>query len=174
MKGRVIFVFGGTRSGKSRFAVRIAEGLGENRLYIATAEARDQEMLERIEQHQQQRGDGWRTAEEPLDVADVLEVVPDDSVILVDCITIWLSNAIERHGLFSDVFMEQQLTRLHEAANNAGFRIVLVSNEVGMGIVPDNEAARRFRDMAGEINQKAAAFADDVYFVTAGIPQKIK
>lgn len=172
-----MLVLGGTRSGKSIYALRKAEGLGAQRLYIATAEAGDDEMMQRIEQHRQQRGGGWRVAEVPLDIAGVLEVTQEGTVILLDCLTFWIANAMTQEvnkGVDAREYLGAQARRLHEAVKDREFLMVIVSNEVGMGIVPDNALARKFRDLVGDMHQMIAAMADEVYLVVAGLPQKLK
>ena len=177
MAGQFILVLGGTRSGKSIYALRRAEAMGDSRLYIATAEVGDDEMMTRIEQHRQQRGEGWRTAEEPLDIAGVLEVTEEGTVILLDCLTFWLANAMAMEantGTDCKAFLQDQVRHLHAETKDRNFKIIMVSNEVGLGIVPDNALARRFRDLVGDMHQMIAELADEVWFVIAGIPQKIK
>ncbi|MDH4099134.1 MAG: bifunctional adenosylcobinamide kinase/adenosylcobinamide-phosphate guanylyltransferase [Nitrospirota bacterium] len=177
MAGQLILVLGGTRSGKSIYALRRAEAMGDHRLYIATAEARDDEMMARIEQHRKQRGEGWRAAEEPLDVAGVLEVTEEGTVVLLDCLTFWVANAMAMEvnsGIDSKAFLQGQIRNVHTATQDRGFRILIVSNEVGMGIVPDNALARKFRDLVGDMHQMIAELADEVYLVVAGLPQKLK
>lgn len=163
-------ILGGARSGKSRFAEELAlEGAGQ-RIYIATAEALDDEMAERVAHHRRQRGDGWQTVECPLALAEEIaaHAVPD-AVLLVDCLTLWLSNLMMAGA---DVVAETG--RLVDAIAAAPGTLLLVSNEVGQGIVPDNALARRFRDEAGRLNQAVARAADAVWFVTAGIPARLK
>lgn len=177
MAGQFVLILGGTRSGKSIYALRRAEAMSDNRLYVATAEASDDEMMARIEQHRKQRGDGWRAAEEPLDVAGVLDVTEEGAVILLDCLTFWAANAMAMEvntGVDCKAFLQEQVRRLYAGTRDRNFRILMVSNEVGMGIVPDNALARKFRDLVGDMHQMIAEVADEVWFVMAGIPQKIK
>ena len=172
---RITFVIGGARSGKSSFALREAAKIEGRKAYIATAQALDDEMTERIRKHKDERGAEWDTFEEPVKVPEIIADIKDKySVIVLDCLTIWLSNMmcsnIDCNTKIDDlitVLKNSQLSTLNS-------RLFIVSNEVGMGIVPENELARRFRDMAGFLNQKAAEIADEVYLVTAGIPTKIK
>lgn len=170
-KNKIVFVIGGTRSGKSAFALKMASLVLGEKAYIATAEALDSEMEERIKKHRDQRGEDWTTFEEPLNLANAIEDISGRySVIIVDCLTLWLSNIM--HGALD---VEAQIKGLNsKLLSKRPSVLYLVSNEVGMGIVPDNEVARRFRDMAGYLNQRAAEIADEVYLVTAGIPLKIK
>jgi len=173
---KITFVIGGARSGKSSVALKEASMLKGQKAYIATAQALDKEMKERIEKHKKERGADWDTYEEPLKVVDLISKLKNKhEVVLLDCLTIWLSNTILGN---SDIKMEMErmiaaLKNLQLATCNLQ-RIFIISNEVGMGIVPENELARRFRDMAGQLNQKIAETADEVYLVTAGIPMKIK
>lgn len=164
---RVTLVLGGARSGKSRFAEGLAPQTG-TRTYLATAEAFDDEMRERISHHQVQRGAGWTTIEAPLDLAAALRGIETDFV-LVDCITVWLGNLMHH----------QREVRTHVAELCAALRecratVVLVSNEVGLSIVPENALARRFRDEQGFANQRLAEIADSVYFIAAGLPLALK
>ena len=172
MRGKIIFVIGGARSGKSSFALKEASEVSGKKAYIATAEALDSEMKDRIERHKKDRGNNWDTYEEPLKISNVLfDIKTKYDVIVVDCLTLWLSNLMSRN---SDIFNEiEKFINALRITHHAS-RIYIVSNEVGMGIVPDNEMAREFRELAGFLNQKIAEIADEVYLVTAGIPIKIK
>jgi adenosylcobinamide kinase/adenosylcobinamide-phosphate guanylyltransferase len=170
-KQKSIFVTGGARSGKSSFALKKAEKIDGRRLYIATAEALDEEMESRIIRHKTQRGDGWDTFEEPLMISEVIrKLAADYKVIVVDCLTMWLSNAMHRNA---DIERETE-NLANILRDKPDTHIYIVSNEVGAGIVPENELARRFRDLAGIINQKIAGASDEVFMVVAGIPIKIK
>ncbi|RJQ49451.1 MAG: bifunctional adenosylcobinamide kinase/adenosylcobinamide-phosphate guanylyltransferase [Nitrospiraceae bacterium] len=186
MSVQIFFITGGARSGKSSFAMSEAGKVKGRKAYIATAQALDEEMHDRILRHRQQRSAEWDTYEEPLQVTDVLEkIMTAHDVVLLDCLTLWLSNLMIREPdsgrirptvdeyLSEFVAMLQQLKGLSHDTRHAS-RLFIVSNEVGMGIVPENELARKFRDHAGILNQKIAAIADEVYLVTAGIPVKIK
>lgn len=170
-KNKIVFVIGGARSGKSEFALKTAASIPGEKAYIATAEALDAEMEKRIKKHKDQRGEDWTTFEEPLNLANAIEDISGRySVIVIDCLTLWLSNIM--HGALD---VEAQIKGLNsKLLSKRPSVLYLVSNEVGMGIVPDNEVARRFRDMAGYLNQRVAKIADEVYLVTAGIPLKIK
>ncbi len=165
-----VFVLGGARSGKSGFAERLIADSGSECHYVATGRAWDDEMQARIAQHRALRGDRWTTHEEPLDLVGRLAAIDDATrAILVDCLTLWVTN-----------LMMEKRDMAAEFAALAGFlpqaraRLVLVSNEVGLGIVPDNEMAREFRDHAGRLHQMIAASAAEVYFVAAGLPLKMK
>ena len=161
-------VLGGARSGKSRFAEGLLAALGGERLYLATAEAGDAEMAARIRHHRERRGQGWRTVEAPLEVPAALAGAGADAVLL-DCLTLWVSNLIAARR---DV--DSAGEALCRALDGAQAPVVVVSNEVGLGIVPDNALAREFRDQAGRLNQRVAAAAERVYFVAAGLPLLLK
>ena len=163
-------VLGGARSGKSAVAERIAVAGAARRVYIATARAGDEEMAARIAGHQARRGTGWRTVEEPLDIAPAIAAAAGPGVaVLVDCLTLWLMNLIE-----AGRDAEAAGDGLAETLDNAEGTVVVVSNEVGLGIVPGNELARAFRDAAGALNQRIAAAAGNVILVTAGLPLPLK
>lgn len=165
-----LFVLGGARSGKSRFAQARAEATGLSLAYIATAEAWDDEMRERIRLHQHDRGGAWSTIESPIALPETIEAHDaPDTALLVDCLTLWISNL-----LLSDRDIPAATARLTAAIANARGHIILVSNEVGLGIVPENALARRFRDEAGRVNQRVAACADEVQFVAAGLNLRFK
>lgn len=166
----VVLVGGGARSGKSRQALKLAKARGGRLGFIATAEARDAEMRERIAAHRAQRGAEFVTIEEPIDVASVLKQrAAEFDAVIVDCLTLWLGNLMHAGR---DVDMETG--RLLKAAKNSPALIVLVANEVGAGIVPENELARRFRDLAGLMNQQVAEAAGEVYWMAFGCPLKVK
>lgn len=165
-----ILVLGGTRSGKSRYAELLAKGWRGPRVYIATAQAHDEEMAERIREHQERRGEEWATVGALLDLASpIRDSARDDAFLLVDCLTLWLSNMMH-----AECNCEMATSELVAAVSEAPGTIVLVSNEVGMGIVPDNALGRRFRDMAGLVNQRVADVCDEVVFMAAGLPMVLK
>jgi adenosylcobinamide kinase/adenosylcobinamide-phosphate guanylyltransferase len=166
----LVLVLGGARSGKSALAERIVTESGLARVYVATAEAGDAEMAERIAHHRARRGDGWRTVEEPERLETVLgaEAGPDRA-ILVDCLTLWLSNLMH-----SAADIEHRTQSLRELAPKLPGLVVCVSNEVGLGLVPETPLGRRFRDAQGRLNQAVAAVADRVLFVAAGLPITLK
>lgn len=173
MSKRVYFITGGARSGKSAFAEKLANDNAGKRAYIATAQALDAEMAAKIEKHRQNRGTAWDTFEEPLAVAELLTKLSNTyDFVLLDCLTLWLSNVMAHSD--GDDAVISHTNELVGAIKDFGGTCVVVSNEVGLGIVPDNPLARRFRDFAGMLNQKIAQAADDVYFTAAGIPVKIK
>lgn len=166
----VTLVLGGARSGKSRYAEQRAEGAGGPCIYLATATAGDGEMAARIAEHRRRRGPQWRTHEAPLELVDALaSTAASGSVVLVDCLTLWLSNV-----LFADLDPEAETERLIAALPKLSGPVIFVANEVGLGIVPDNALARRFRDAAGRLNQAVAAAAQSVIFVAAGLPLVLK
>ena len=167
----VTLVLGGARSGKSRYAEQLVEGQGKG-LYLATAEPMDDEMRARIVKHQARRGDIWKTIEEPRELVAVLtrESCPDRP-ILVDCLTLWLS-----YVMFHDISAEGELQKLMDLLQSGALRgpVVFVSNQIGLGVVPDNEVSRAFVDAQGELNQLVAKLANRVVLVTAGLPQVLK
>ena len=165
---RLTLVLGGARSGKSRYAESLVTALPAPWIYVATAEARDAEMTERIAAHQARRGAGWRTLETPRDVVGAL-TAHGTTPLLVDCLTLWLANA-----LLASADADAEIERLEAALEQASAPLVLVANEVGFGIVPDNPLGRRFRDLQGLLNQRIAARADRVVLVIAGLPLTIK
>jgi len=167
--GLLTLVLGGARSGKSRYAEWLIATYPPPWIYIATAEARDDEMAERIAAHKARRDDGWQTVEAPHDVVAALEAAPAGAAVLVDCLTLWLSNLME--GAFD---IDSQTARLQEVLAARSGPTVLVSNEVGLGIVPDNALARRFRDLQGTLNQNLAAQAPRVIMMVAGLPVAVK
>lgn len=170
---KVTFITGGARSGKSRHAEGLALSYGEPLLYVATGAAGDGEMSERIRRHRERRGDAWQTIEEPVDLAGVLQ--GHDGwfrATLVDCVTLWLSNMLLASNDADRVLAEVRRTAGLFATLQTP--LILVSNEVGMGIVPDNRLARTFRDLAGEANELLAAAADEAYALFSGLPLKLK
>lgn len=163
-------VLGGARSGKSAYAEALLADIAGPRIYVATAEAGDAEMAERIAHHQTRRGAAWRTVEAPLDLATALDAhASAEGALLVDCLTLWLNNLMA-----ADRDIEAESAALERAVVGSPGRIVLVSNEVGLGIVPDNPLARRFRDCAGRLNKRMATAADEVVFIAAGLPLTLK
>jgi adenosylcobinamide kinase/adenosylcobinamide-phosphate guanylyltransferase len=168
-QGLVTLVLGGARSGKSRYAEWLVATYPQPWIYVATAEARDEEMAERIAAHKARRAAGWRTVEAPHDLADALQAAPEGSALLVDCLTLWLSNLME-----AGFDIEAQTARVQAALASRTGPTVLVSNEVGLGIVPDNALARRFRDLQGTLNQTMAAQAARVIMMVAGLPVAVK
>jgi adenosylcobinamide kinase/adenosylcobinamide-phosphate guanylyltransferase len=162
-------VLGGARSGKSRHAEALVTALPPPWLYIATGEPRDDEMAARIAEHRARRGAQWHTVEAPCDLAGALAAAPAGTAVLVDCLTLWLTNV-----MLAGSDIDAEIVRLESALAQRGGLIVVVANEVGLGIVPDNALARRFRDAAGRLNQRLAAQADRVVLLVAGIPMTVK
>jgi adenosylcobinamide kinase/adenosylcobinamide-phosphate guanylyltransferase len=165
-----LFVLGGARSGKSRYAQGRAEACPGALAYIATAQAFDDEMADRIARHRDDRDARWTTLEEPLDLAGAIDRAGAGAgAVLVDCLTLWLSNL-----MLAELPLNAPVAALGEAIRRCPCPLVLVSNEVGLGIVPDNPLARRFRDEAGRLNQAVAALAGEVQFIAAGLPLRMK
>ena len=165
-----LFVLGGARSGKSRYAQHRAEAAGGSPVFVATAEAFDDEMRARIAQHRADRDARWQTVEVPRDLPVMIDTLnARDAVLLVDCLTIWTSNL-----LLADADIPAGTAQLCAAIDRFEGMLILVANEVGLGIVPDNALARRFRDAAGLVNQAVAASADEVVLLTAGLPLTLK
>ncbi|MDB5566585.1 MAG: adenosylcobinamide kinase [Tardiphaga sp.] len=163
-------VLGGARSGKSPFAERLIHDSGLTRVYLATATAGDDEMTTRIAQHRKQRGDGWITIEEPLALVDALtREATHGRAVLVDCLTLWLSNL-----MFAERDPEIEARRLVRFLGVAKYPIVFVSNEVGLGLVPETPLGRAFRDAQGRLNQIVAAAVPQVVFIAAGLPLWLK
>ncbi len=167
--GRLTFILGGARSGKSRHAEALIEELPPRWTYVATGQAFDAEMRERIELHKARRDERWTTLDAPLDLVGALGMLEDDRPVLVDCLTLWLSN-----HMLADSDLERECAALESALSHPRGPWFVVSNEVGLGIVPDNALGRRFRDAQGRLNQRSAAIADDVIFMVAGLPMKVK
>jgi len=173
MKKKIIFITGGVRSGKSQFALRLAQNFPGPKAFLATAQALDQEMADRIQRHKRNRPKGWQTLEEPLRVAEILKEEGDRfRLILLDCLTLWISNGLMAN--WTDKKILQKADRLLRVCRDARCSLIIVSNEVGMGIVPDNPPARVFRDLSGLIHQKISRQADEVYFMVSGLPLQLK
>jgi adenosylcobinamide kinase/adenosylcobinamide-phosphate guanylyltransferase len=175
---RTIFITGGARSGKSTFAEKLSLGFGTQLGYLATAQTLDGEMAERVMRHRERRGTQWSTIEEPVYLAEALARCDGQyQAILVDCLTLWLSNLLFKYEESGDNIEErisEDLQNLKSTLQGMVTPVLLVSNEVGMGIVPDNKLSRLFRDIAGTANQTLAAAADEVHVVISGIPLKLK
>jgi len=169
---RIILLVGGARSGKSRYALQLGEKIQGRRAFIATAEPLDEEMEERIREHKLSRSRDWVTIEEPLNLVDTMAKINGFyDVILVDCLTLWLSNMLVKG---SESLTRREIQRLKESIQALSGVAIFVSNEVGEGIVPDNKLARTFRDINGWMNQIIAECASEVYRMMCGIPVKIK
>jgi adenosylcobinamide kinase/adenosylcobinamide-phosphate guanylyltransferase len=170
-KGKSItLVLGGVRSGKSRFALKLAEKKSSV-AFVATAKAVDEEMRNKIHRHQQERPKHWRTFEEPLDLTRVFsETAQQFEILLVDCLTLFVANVLEADG----GLVNARINGLVEALRKVTTSVVLVSNEVGSGVVPPYSSGRQFRDLLGEVNQKVASVADNVVLMVAGLPLVLK
>ena len=165
----LILVIGGARSGKSRHAERLIAEHQPPWIYVATAEALDDEMGERIAQHRARRDERWQSMEAPHALANAIREAPGDRPLLLDCVTLWLSNR-----LLAAADLEQEIAMLCDVLRARSGATIVVSNEVGLGIVPENALARRFRDLSGVANQLLAARADRVEFIAAGLPLRLK
>ena len=171
----LIFITGGARSGKSKLALQLAERTGGKVAFIATAQAGDDEMAERILIHKKSRPKEWTTIEEPIDIPSAISKVADHDVAIIDCLTLLLSNLmLEDKSLDETGRILGRMEDLVKASRSFKGTVIVVSNEVGMGIVPENELARKFRDLAGRANQIIADAADEVYLCVSGIPVKLK
>lgn len=171
--GASALVMGGCRSGKSDHAQRLAEAAGRRRLFIATCVPADEEMHQRVKRHRESRGEGWYTVEESLDIDSVILLNKQRfDAILIDCLTLWTTQLTLASA--SDEDVGRRLDALTAAMAAPGAPLIFVANEVGCGIVPENALARRFRDVAGRVNQRVAAAADHVVWMVAGIPVTIK
>jgi len=169
---RTVLILGGARSGKSSFALREASRAPGEKAFVATAEALDDEMEKRIVNHRRERGQEWNTFEEPLEIPSLIRRIgPTHGVVLIDCLTLWVSNIMMR-ALSPDRY-EEDLVDALSAPVGAPLTLI-VSNEVGLGLVPESPMGREYRDNLGRLNARVAAAATDVYFLAAGIPMKIK
>ena len=168
---KIVLVLGGARSGKSGYALEQASGAQGRKAFIATAEALDDEIRLRIENHKQERGKEWDTFEEPLHIASVIESIKGKyDVALVDCLTLWVSNIMH-----AGLSLDEEINKLVSSISvSPPALLYIISNEVGLGLVPDSPLGRLYRDHLGRLNQKIARLATDVVFMVAGIPAKIK
>jgi len=164
--GKVIFITGGIRSGKSAYAVELAMRY-EKRLFLATAEAFDSEMKKRIEKHRKERGSLFETKEVPVYLADAINSISDADVCVIDCVTVWLNNLMHYDRL-------DEIDNFKKAIKNPKSDLIIVSNEVGMGIMPNNEMARRYADLLGELNKEIAESASEVFLMISAVALKIK
>jgi adenosylcobinamide kinase / adenosylcobinamide-phosphate guanylyltransferase len=162
-------VIGGAASGKSRFAEGLCVQSGQSKIYVATAQVYDEEMTQKVVRHLAQRGDNWTTIEAPIDVASALGRATKKDVVLIDCATLWLTNII-----LGDFDLEAETAKLLTAISSCHAPVVIVSNEVGQGIVPDNALSRKFRNAQGQLNQALAKQAELVVAVMAGLPLALK
>jgi adenosylcobinamide kinase / adenosylcobinamide-phosphate guanylyltransferase len=170
MPSTIIYISGGARSGKSHYAQNLAKRLSPNPIYLATAQALDSEMEQRILRHQMDRDARWQNHEEPADLAGALRRLDaDGAVILIDCLTLWLSNL-----MLAECDIAAQRAALCALLPTLRATTIFVSNEVGMGIVPDNALSRHFRDEAGRLNQDIAALSHQAYFMVSGLPLRLR
>ena len=170
----ITLITGGVASGKSAWALKLGETCGSNRAFLATATAQDAEMQQKIDTHRQERGNRWQTFEEPRDIAGTLEKIDGRfDVVIVDCLTLWVSNLLTLFGL-SEHAAGQECARLVAAAHHAASPLILVSNEVTMGIMPADALSRSYQRLLGRLNKDMAAVAGTVYYMVCGIAQKIK
>lgn len=165
----LILVIGGAASGKSAYAEQIVNAAGRAKVYVATARIFDDEMREKVADHVTNRGPGWRTIEAPTEIETALQTCAEDDIALLDCATMWLTNV-----MMDDADLRESTARLLLSLENAPCPVVVVTNEVGHGIVPENKLARSFREAQGRLNQQLAAQADRVILVTAGLPLALK
>jgi len=175
MNKELVLILGGARSGKSSFAQRLAKKAGSNVLFLATAQAGDDEMAERIARHKTSRPATWHTIEEPLELASVLQrEASSTDVVIVDCLTLWLNNLLLKEGGTSETEVLEQVDRLLDVYKNGTASYIVVSGEVGLGLVPPYPLGRIYRDILGWVNQKVASRADKVFLMVAGIPLELK
>ncbi|MCX5678280.1 MAG: bifunctional adenosylcobinamide kinase/adenosylcobinamide-phosphate guanylyltransferase [Candidatus Omnitrophica bacterium] len=171
--GKIIFILGGARSGKSNYATALAGKSGKKVAFIATCQGLDEEMRMRITSHRKQRPSSWKTFEEPLDIRKALKNARSGfDAILIDCLTLLVSNLLLK-GV-EGAAIEKKITGIIKELKNMKSDSIIVSNEVGLGIVPENNLARDFRDIGGRVNQIVAKEANEVYFLVSGLPVKIK
>jgi len=174
MTGDVVFVTGGARSGKSAFALKYALSF-EKRVFLATAEPFDHEMQDRIDRHRLERGEGFVTVEEPLYLDRAIGNLPAGiDVVLVDCLTVWAGNLMHRFESDGEEEIDRRIGALLDTLRKPPCTLILVSNEVGMGIVPENAMARKLRDIAGSVNQKVAALSSQAWLLCSGLPLRLK
>jgi len=169
---KIILITGGGRSGKSRYALGLAEAYPK-KAFIATAEPIDKEMEERIIKHRQERGEAFLTIEEPLDLSKAIYSLPRDiEVAVIDCLTVWLGNLMHRTEKTDRLFPE--VTSFLKALKASSCDLIIITNEVGMGVIPSNKLARQYRDISGQLNQSVACLADQVILMVSGFPLIIK
>jgi adenosylcobinamide kinase/adenosylcobinamide-phosphate guanylyltransferase len=171
--GKITFILGGSRSGKSNYAIKLAKDAGGRTAFIATCQPLDSEMKKRIAGHKKNRPRRWKTIEEALNPAVWLKTSAKDfDTVIIDCLTLMVSNLMLRG--FGEGIIEGKVKATLAALKKLGCRSIIVSNEVGLGIVPQNKLARDYRDIAGRVNQKVAEKSDEVFFMVSGIPWRIK
>jgi adenosylcobinamide kinase/adenosylcobinamide-phosphate guanylyltransferase len=169
---RIVLIGGGARSGKSAFALELARGSGPRRAFVATAQAFDDEMRVRIAAHARSRGDDFKTIEEPLALAATLAELRDIDVVVVDCLTLWLSNLLLRDE--GEARILEQVDALARVLERRPCQVILVTNEVGMGLVPETPLGRAFRDLAGHTHQRLAGIADEIYLAVLGVVVRLR
>jgi adenosylcobinamide kinase/adenosylcobinamide-phosphate guanylyltransferase len=170
----IILITGGVKSGKSSWALQCGEKIGSKRAFVATATALDEEMEHKIRAHQKQRGDRWTTFEEPREVAGQVEKIAEQfDVVLVDCLTLWVSNLLTLYNMTEDT-IRQESQQLAAVLKKSPSPIIVVSNEVSMGIMPADHVSRRYQTLLANTNRDVAAIAGNVYFMVSGIAQRIK
>lgn len=171
--GKIIFILGGARSGKSNYALALANRLDKKVAFIATCSPLDEEMKKRIELHKKKRPFHWRTYEEPKNISFLLRKIGSTfDIVIIDCLTLFISNFLSEG--FDDNVIRDRINRMLEILKSIKCKSIIISNEVGLSIVPRNRLGRRFRDLAGRVNQFVAQEANDVFFMFSGIPIKIK
>ena len=171
--GKITFILGGARSGKSQYAIKLTKEKNKKVAFIATCQPKDLEMKKRIQWHKKIRPAYWQTFEEPQDLSALLKKIGTKfEVILIDCLTLWVSNLLLKN--FKKVAIENEVNKILSILKEIKAKSILVSNEVGLGIVPENKLARDFRDIAGRVNQLVAKKSDVVFFLVSGIPWRIK
>jgi adenosylcobinamide kinase/adenosylcobinamide-phosphate guanylyltransferase len=171
-ESKIVLIGGGARSGKSAFALSLARTLGDRRAFVATAQALDQEMEERIAEHIRARGADFRTVEEPIALVERLSELRDVDVVVVDCLTLWLSNLLLRDESEEKILSRVQV--LARVLEERAFHSIIVTNEVGMGVVPETSLGRAFRDVAGRAHQRLAKAADEVFLAILGSVLRIR
>ncbi|MFA5008509.1 MAG: bifunctional adenosylcobinamide kinase/adenosylcobinamide-phosphate guanylyltransferase [Candidatus Omnitrophota bacterium] len=172
--GKIIFILGGARSGKSTFSLKLAKDSGKKKVaFVATGEPRDREMKERISRHKLARPEGFKTFEEPFNLSSLLKKIsPDFNLIIVDCLTLFVSNLMLKKIREEEIVNE--ITAALKIVKEMNTKTIFVSNEVGLGIVPHTKLGRAFRDIAGKVNQVVAKNADCVFFMVSGLPWRVK
>jgi len=171
--GKITFILGGARSGKSRFAIKLAEENAKNVAFIAPCQPLDSEMKKRIMLHKKARPVHWQTFEEPRNILLLLKKIGDKfELILMDCLTLFISNLLLKN--FKEAFIENEVSQILSMLKKIKAKSIIISNEVGLGIIPKNKLGRDFRDITGRVNQLVAAKSNEVFFMAAGIPLKIK
>lgn len=167
-------ITGGIKSGKSSFALACGEQGTRERAFVATACALDEEMQVKIDHHRRERADRWKTFEEPRDIAGLITKISGVfDVVLVDCLTLWVSNMLTVYGMTRDN-IEQEFARLLDTVRSASARIILVTNEVGLGVIPADSLARSYQNLLGMLNRQTARAATSLYFLVSGVPLKMK